>query len=142
MQLLEVEDVGDVIAASVFEYLHNPVHLNEIDRLRKAGLRFGGERDDEALSDSLRGMTIVVSGNFSLSRDRIKQIIAEHGGKAVSSVSGNTSFLLAGTKPGPEKLKKCAELGIEIKSEEEFVAMLPPRAKGGTEESVNELSLF
>ncbi len=142
VQLLEVEDVGDVIAASVFEYLHNPVHLNEIDRLRKAGLRFGGERDDEALSDSLRGMTIVVSGNFSLSRDRIKQIIAEHGGKAVSSVSGNTSFLLAGTKPGPEKLKKCAELGIEIKSEEEFVAMLPPRAKGGTEESVNELSLF
>ena len=141
-QLLEVEDVGDVIAGSVYDFLHNPVHIKEIERLREAGLRFGGETAGAALSDSLKGMTVVVSGNFSLSRDRIKEIISEHGGKAASSVSRNTSFLLAGTKPGPEKLKKCAELGIEIKSEEEFFAMLPPGARGGAQETVNELSLF
>lgn len=141
-QLLEVEDVGDVIAGSVYDFLHNPIHIKEIERLREAGLRFGGETAGAALSESLKGMTVVVSGNFSLSRDRIKEIIAEHGGKAASSVSRNTSFLLAGTKPGPEKLKKCAELGIEIKSEEEFFAMLPAGARGGTQETVNELSLF
>ena len=141
-QLLEVEDVGDVIAGSVYDFLHNPIHIKEIERLREAGLRFGGETAGAALSESLKGMTVVVSGNFSLSRDRIKEIIAEHGGKAASSVSRNTSFLLAGSKPGPEKLKKCAELGIEIKSEEEFFAMLPAGAKGGTQETVNELSLF
>ncbi len=141
-QLLEVEDVGDVIAGSVYDFLHNQIHIKEIERLREAGLRFGGETAGAALSESLKGMTVVVSGNFSLSRDRIKEIIAEHGGKAASSVSRNTSFLLAGTKPGPEKLKKCAELGIEIKSEEEFFAMLPAGAKGGTQETVNELSLF
>ena len=141
-QLLEVEDVGDVIAGSVYDFLHNPIHIKEIERLREAGLRFGGETALAALSESLKGMTVVVSGNFSLSRDRIKEIISEHGGKAASSVSRSTSFLLAGTKPGPEKLKKCAELGIEIKSEEEFFAMLPPGARGGTQETVNELSLF
>ncbi len=141
-QLLEVEDVGDVIAGSVYDFLHNQIHIKEIERLREAGLRFGGETAGAALSESLKGMTVVVSGNFSLSRDRIKEIIAEHGGKAASSVSRSTSFLLAGTKPGPEKLKKCTELGIEIKSEEEFFAMLPAGARGGTQETVNELSLF
>ncbi len=141
-QLLEVEDVGSVIAQSVFEHLHNPAHLREIDRLRKAGLRFRAEESAAALSDSLAGMTVVVSGNFSLSRDRMKEIIAEHGGKVSSSLSRNTSFLLSGTKSGPEKLRKCAELGIEIKSEEEFFAMLPPAEKGGGEEKVTELSLF
>lgn len=142
-QLLEVEDVGAVIARSVYEYLHDPVRLKEIDRLRKAGLRFSAEDSGAALSDSLAGMTVVVSGNFSLSRDRMKEIIAEHGGKVTSSISRNTSFLLAGSKSGPEKLRKCAELGIEIKSEEEFFAMLPSPSKGGgAEESIKELSLF
>ncbi len=141
-QLLEVEDVGDVIAGSVYAFLRDPVHIKEIARLRKAGLRFGGEQRSATLSDSLKGMTVVVSGNFSLSRDRIKEIISEHGGKAASSVSRSTSFLLAGAKPGPEKLKKCAELGIAVKSEEEFFAMLPPSAGSGTARTVEEPSLF
>ncbi len=93
-------------------------------------------------SGALGGMTIVVSGNFSVSRDEIKDMIAANGGKAASSVSGKTSFLLAGSKPGPEKLKKCAELGIAVKSEEEFFAMLPPSAGSGTVRTVEEPSLF
>ena len=68
---------------------------------------------------------MVVSGNFSISRDDIKEMIERHGGKCSSSVSAKTSFLLAGTKPGPEKIKKCQELSVRIVSEEEFWNMLP-----------------
>ena len=124
-ELLEVEDIGEVIARSVFDYLHDPAHLEQIARLRAAGLRFDGAGQETALSSALAGKTIVVSGNFSISRERIKDLIAAHGGKAGSSVSGATAFLLAGTKPGPEKLKKCEKLGIPVVSEEEFRAMLP-----------------
>ena len=124
-ELLEVEDIGEVIARSVFDYLHDPAHLEQIARLRAAGLRFDGAGQETALSDALAGKTIVVSGNFSISRERIKDLITAHGGKAGSSVSGATAFLLAGSKPGPEKLKKCEKLGIPIVSEEEFRAMLP-----------------
>ena len=124
-ELLEVEDIGDVIARSVFDYLHDPAHLEQIARLSAAGLRFDGAGQEAALSSALAGKTIVVSGNFSISRERIKDLIAAHGGKAGSSVSGSTAFLLAGTKPGPEKLKKCEKLGIPVVSEEEFRAMLP-----------------
>ena len=124
-ELREVEDVGDVIAGSVYEYFHNSAWLEEVSKLRQAGLQFSMGSSQQAKSDILKGMTIVVSGNFSVSRDRIKEIIAENGGKASSSVSGKTAFLLAGSKPGPEKMKKCAELGIPVKSEEDFYAMLP-----------------
>ena len=124
-QLLEVDDVGDVIARSVFEFLHAPAHQEQIARLRAAGLRFDGAGQDSALSDALAGKTVVISGNFSISREQMKDLIVAHGGKAGSSVSAKTAFLLAGTKPGPEKLKKCEKLGIPVISEEEFRAMLP-----------------
>ena len=107
--------------------------------MKEAGLQFTASRSAEALSDSLAGKTIVISGNFSISRDAMKELIASHGGKCASGVSGNTSFLLAGTKPGPEKLQKCTKLGIPVVSEEEFRAMLPGGI--GVEES-KELTLF
>ena len=124
-QLLEVEDVGEVIAGSVFDFLHKEEHLEMIARLRAQGLRFDGAGKGAALSDVLAGKTVVISGNFSISRERMKELIAAHGGKAGSSVSARTAYLLAGTKPGPEKLKQCAKLGIPVISEEEFRAMLP-----------------
>ena len=124
-QLLEVGDVGDVIARSIWEFLHAPAHLEQIARLRAAGLRFSGAGQDSALSDALAGKTVVISGNFSISREQMKDLIVAHGGKAGSSVSAKTAFLLAGTKPGPEKLKKCEKLGIPVVSEDEFRAMLP-----------------
>ena len=124
-QLLEVGDVGDVIARSIWDFLHDPAHLEQIGRLRVAGLRFSGAGQDSALSDALAGKTVVISGNFSISRDAMKDLIVAHGGKAGSSVSAKTAFLLAGTKPGPEKLRKCEKLGIPVISEEEFRAMLP-----------------
>ncbi len=131
-QLLEVGDVGEVIARSIYDFLHDPVQLEQIARLRAAGLRFDGAGQDTALSDALAGKTIVISGNFSISRERMKDLIAAHGGKAGSSVSGATAFLLAGAKPGPEKLKKCEKLGIPVISEEEFRAMLPAQTPSGS----------
>ena len=70
-------------------------------------------------------MSIVVSGVFStMSRDEIKQLIEDLGGKNVSSISSKTSFIVAGDKMGPEKRKKAETLGIEIKSEAEFLEMI------------------
>ena len=91
------------------------------------------------LSDLLAGKTIVISGNFSISRDEMKALIVAHGGKCASSVSGSTSFLLAGTKPGPEKVRKCESLGIPIVGEEQFMKMIPGAPKASGEE---QLSLF
>ena len=124
-QLLEIDDVGEVIARSVADFFAKPEHLEMIARLRAAGLRFDGAGQESALSDALAGKTIVISGNFSISRERMKELITAHGGKAGSSVSSSTAFLLAGTKPGPEKLKKCEKLGIPVISEDDFRAMLP-----------------
>lgn len=119
--LAEVGDVGEVIASSVYAYFRDERHLIEIKRLKAAGLKFSIEKKDSAeTSDVLKGLTIVISGNFSISRDDMKALIERCGGKNSSSVSGKTSFLLAGEKPGPEKIKKCGELGVRIVSEEEF----------------------
>lgn len=124
-QLREVEDVGDVTADAIYAFLHSEVHLKEIERLRAHGLQFSVNGSGRILSDALAGKTVVISGNFSISRERMKDLIEAHGGKAASSVSARTSFLLAGTKPGPEKLRKCEQLGIPVLSEEVFMALLP-----------------
>ena len=126
-KLLEVRDIGDVIAKSVYAFLHVAKHIDEIQRLKAAGLRFSAS-EPVATSDSLAGKTIVISGNFSVSRDEMKRLIEVNGGKNSSSVSGKTSFLLAGSKPGPEKIKKAGDLGVKIISEEEFMAMIPGAA--------------
>lgn len=140
-ELTAVEDIGAVIAASVYDFLHKQEHLNEIARLKEAGLKFKSEGEAAQLSESLAGKTIVISGNFSISRDKMKELIASHGGKASSSISSKTAFLLAGTKAGPEKLKKCEELGIAVLSEEAFMAMLPEKEQKKIE-TVEELTLF
>ena len=69
-------------------------------------------------------MVIVISGNFSVPRDEIKELIMANGGKNSSSVSSRTSFLLAGEKPGPEKIRKAESLGIRIVDEAAFREML------------------
>ena len=122
--LLNVEDVGQVIAESVREYFNNPSNLEIIDRLKSAGLKFKSDKPKEAVSSSLEGMTIVISGNFSISRDAMKELIISHGGKNSGSVSGKTSYLLAGEKAGPEKLKKAQALGISVITETEFMELI------------------
>ena len=139
-RLLEVSDVGEVIADSIYSYMHEPANIEEIERLRRIGLRFSAEESASALSEALAGKTIVVSGNFTISRDAMKELIAAHGGKCSSCVSGSTSFLLAGTKPGPEKLAKCSKLGIPVLSEQEFRALLPTSSESGSDSQ--QLTLF
>lgn len=123
--LLAVRDVGDVIARSVYDYFRDSRHLDDIERLKAAGLRFSMDEGSATSSEVLAGKTIVISGNFSISRDEMKKLIEANGGKNSSSVSGKTSFLLAGSKPGPEKIKKAGDLGVRIVSEDEFMEMLP-----------------
>ena len=141
-QLLEVPDIGDVIAESVVEYFKDEKHLVEIQRLKSFGLKFSIEGEKTQSSDALDGKTIVISGNFSISRDEMKAIIEENGGKNSSSISSKTSFLLAGTKPGPEKIRKAEELGIMILSEESFFEMLPQKKVAEKDLFTEEPTLF
>ena len=124
-ELAAVPEVGEVIAESVYRYFRDERHLKEIERLKAAGLQMTVARKVENASDALAGKTIVISGNFSVSRDEMKALIEANGGKNSGSVSGKTAFLLAGTKPGPEKIKKAESLGIPILDEEAFRKLLP-----------------
>ena len=128
--LLSVDDIGEVIADSITDWFSRPENLREIERLRAAGLKFSMEDMQKQASSALEGLTIVISGNFSVSRDEIKEMITAHGGRNSSSVSGRTSFLLAGEKPGPEKIRKAENLGIDIIDEARFRAMIADSARG------------
>lgn len=118
--LLKVDDVGQVIAESIYGFFADDANKDTVDRLKAAGLKFEMENAPQKMSDILSGKTIVISGNFSISRDDMKALITSHGGKNSGSVSGKTAYLLAGEKPGPEKIKKAESLGVEIISEEQF----------------------
>lgn len=122
--LLAADDIGEVIAESIYAFFRDEANIETIDRLKKAGLKFEVSDAPEKLSSSLEGKTIVISGNFSVSRDDIKALISAHGGKNSGSVSGKTSYLLAGEKPGPEKIKKAESLGVEIIDEQTFREMI------------------
>ena len=78
----------------------------------------------QKLSATLEGKIIVISGNFSISRDDMKALIVAHGGKNSGSISGKTTYLLAGEKPGPEKIKKAETLGVSIISENDFRGLI------------------
>ena len=140
-RLLEVEDVGQVIADSIYEYFHDETNLETIERLKLHALKFEADDAPKKLSAVLDGMTIVISGNFSISRDEMKALIAAHGGKNSSSVSKKTRYLLAGEKPGPEKIKKAEASGVEIIGEKEFMEMLDMTPQTEEKED-NEPTLF
>ncbi len=122
-ELAQVEDVGEVTARAVSEWFAKQEHRTVVERLRAAGLQM--EATVHEGDDKLAGMTIVVSGVFDrFSRDEIKADIEKHGGKVSGSISGKTSFLLAGDKMGPEKLKKAEKLGVKIISEDDYLKMV------------------
>lgn len=122
-ELMAVEDVGEKVAESIIAYFNDTENLQTLMRLRMAGLKFEIE-ETEATSQKLSGKSFVVSGVFSIPRDEIKELIEKNGGRNVSSISGSTSFVLAGEKMGPEKRKKAEALGIPIISEEDFRTMI------------------
>ncbi len=121
-ELAQVEDVGEVTAKAVSDWFANPLHREIVARLRTAGLQMSGQWS--VVSGLLEGMTFVVSGVFEhFSREEIKADIENHGGKVSGSISGKTTYLLAGEKMGPEKLKKAEKLGVKILSEAEYLTM-------------------
>ena len=124
-ELTAVEDVGERVAESIIAYFNDTENLGILMRLRDAGLQFELKKEEnQPVSQTLAGKSIVVSGVFSIPRDTVKELVEKHGGKNVSSISKNTAFVLAGEKMGPEKRKKAESLGIPIVSEEEFRTMI------------------
>jgi DNA ligase (NAD+) len=135
-----VDDVGEVIAESIVEYFQDEINKEVINRLKAAGLKFEVEESQKAVSEILKGKIIVISGNFSISRDEMKALIVAHGGKNSGSISGKTTYLLAGEKPGPEKIKKAEALGVEIIDEARFRTIIGEAAAESQEET--EPTLF
>jgi DNA ligase (NAD+) len=125
-ELNAVNEIGAVIARSLRDWLDNPKHIDILARLKAAGLQFTLSEDKmQPASDKLAGLTFVVSGTFAnYSRDGIKETIERNGGKVSGSVSGKTSYVVAGNDMGPSKLEKAQKLGVKIISEEEFTALL------------------
>ena len=124
-ELTDIEEVGGKIALSIKDFFADERNIAIINKLKETGLQFEQEKKEVSENQVLSGMSIVVSGVFTtMSRDEIKQLIEDLGGKNVSSISKKTSFVVAGDKMGPEKRKKAESLGIEIKTEEEFLAMI------------------
>lgn len=125
-QLLEVGDIGETTAQSIMDYFADSRNAIIIEKLRESGVQL--ELSKEQLvnaSDKLKGLSFVVSGVFNkFSRDDLKKAIEQNGGKSVGSISGKTSYLVAGDNMGPEKLKKAEKLGVPIISEDDFIKML------------------
>ena len=125
-ELMDVDGIGEVIAKSVITYFHNPANVGIVNRLRAYGLQM--QLSDEQMQEQgtkLEGKSIVISGVFARhSRDEYKRMIEENGGKNVGSISGKTSFILAGDNMGPAKLQKAEKLGIPIVDEDTFLSMI------------------
>ena len=125
-ELLEIDGIGEVMAKSIITYFHNEENMQIVERLRSYGLQMALSLEQmENASDLLLGKSIVISGVFQHhSRDEYKMMIEQNGGKNVGSISGKTSFILAGDNMGPSKLQKAEKLGIRIVSEDEFLEMI------------------
>ena len=125
-ELQEVEGIGEVMAKSIIGFFHDEKNLEIVSRLRSYGLQMELQASQTAqTSDKLAGQSVVISGVFAHhSRDEYKLIIEQNGGKNVGSISGKTSFILAGENMGPSKLEKAQKLGIKILNEDEFLELL------------------
>lgn len=126
-EIIQVNDIGEVIADSIIEYFSNTKHLEIIDKLKLAGLKF--EVDPTEISEEfvgLKDIRFVISGNFGTParRNELKTIIEKHGGKISSSISKSTEYLLVGENAGPEKLKEAEKLKIKIITEDIFLKQI------------------
>ncbi len=125
-ELTAIDEIGDKIAESIVSYFSKPEHHEIIRILKEKGLQFAISEDKMVdKTDKLKGLNFVISGTFEKhSRDELKDLIEQNGGKNVGSISKKTSYVLAGDNMGPSKLEKANELGIPIISEDDFLKML------------------
>lgn len=125
-QLTTAEEIGERIAMSIIEYFDNEQHEQEINKLKAAGLSFLTEEKEVTLqSEKLNGKSFVISGVFEkFSRDELKDLIEQNGGKILGGISAKLSYLVAGDNMGPSKLEKAQKLNIPIISDNELLEML------------------
>ncbi|QXP57933.1 NAD-dependent DNA ligase LigA [Cellulophaga sp. HaHa_2_95] len=125
-ELVKVDEIGERIANSVVEFFQNETNQETIERLKSYGVQFELSAEKlENQTEELKGQTFVVSGVFEkVSRDELKKLIEDNGGKVGSSVSSKTTFLVAGDKMGPSKRTKAENLGVAIITEDDFLALL------------------
>jgi DNA ligase (NAD+) len=121
--LAEIDGLGDVIAQSVVEWFEVDWHQRIIEEWSKAGVSMVNQKAAD-LPQTLAGLTIVVTGGLEgFTRDSIAEAITAHGGKASSSVSKKTDYVLVGSDPG-SKMGKAQELGVTIIDEARFLELL------------------
>jgi DNA ligase (NAD+) len=125
-ELITAEEIGERIALSIIEYFGNESHKAEIEKLKAQGLQFVTEEKEVKLdSETLSGKAFIISGVFEkYSRDELKDIIEQNGGKILSSISAKLNYLVAGDNMGPAKLEKAQKLNIPIISDEELLGMI------------------
>ena len=129
-ELMAVDEVGDRIAESIVKFFSDPQHRQTVERLKSYGVQMSLGEGSGVKSDVLAGKSFVVSGKFGISRDELKEMIEQHGGRNVSAVSASTDYILAGEAMGPAKAKKAESLDIKIISEQEFYKMLDAGPRG------------
>ncbi|MFA6246384.1 MAG: NAD-dependent DNA ligase LigA [Mucilaginibacter sp.] len=125
-ELIAAEEIGGRIAESITEYFADENHRAEIEKLRERGLQFIAEEKEVTLaSEKLSGQSFIISGVFEkYSRDELKDLIEQNGGKILSSISAKLNFLVAGDNMGPAKLEKANKLNIPIISDDELLALI------------------
>ncbi len=124
-ELIQVPEIGDIIAASVVSFFQDLRNIRIIDKLKSAGLQFSTNTENLIERNVFEGKSFVVSGKFqNYQRDEIKMLIERYGGKNISSISAKTDYVLAGDDMGPSKRKKAEELGILIINENDFNIMI------------------
>jgi len=122
--MLAVDEIGDRIAQTLFQTLQNPRIVQEIERFKSAGLRFETQKIEKD-SEKLAGKIFVISGVFeNHSRDELKDLVENNGGKMASGITSKTNFLIAGSGVGPSKLEKAQQLGVTFLSEDELINMI------------------
>lgn len=121
-ELMAVSEIGPRVAESITFFFSLPANRSRIEKLEALGLK--PQHQKRATGDRLKGMTLVVTGTLSrFSRDEIHELIEREGGKPGSSVSGKTSYLVAGEAAG-SKLEKAQKLGVPVLSEDEFLELI------------------
>ncbi|HEY3392602.1 MAG TPA: helix-hairpin-helix domain-containing protein, partial [Lacipirellulaceae bacterium] len=129
-ELADVEDVGPVIAKSVYSFLHSKHGERAVERLSKAGVDMTAPKKTAATAATagpLSGKTLVVTGTLeNYTREEIESLIEQHGGRVTSSVSKSTDYLVAGEKAG-SKLDKAQKLNVRVISEREFEQLITPK---------------
>ena len=127
VDLENIEDVGPIVAGSIYDWFHDQKNIKVLKKLEDRGVAIRKQRTENRERAKLKGKTFVLTGTLAgLTRDEAKAKIREIGGSVSSSVSKNTDFVVAGENPG-SKYDKAKKLGVKILDEEEFIKITNSR---------------